>query len=869
MSRILNAQSSENVSAFAARKQTAPLAQTTNDTPKRPSIAPLDRRDQHDGPKTDRKRKKAPIPAVNEYIEAQQQKSKRGTQIKDKTRIELSEQFLVDTGSSKNKCGIDLAATSQDGTASAHTLAVTGPNDLAAADFQEHTAQKKYNDGEHGHHPKTASSTSSDGTPGDDDADYQSEIQNLNGFSQNLGVSATVVRQLSTFVPSIHNVIEQSGSEWTISLETGDTVTLVGAYDVWIRKGAISILGAILHQSSIAHRIYAPSIHSLPSLKPIWNPYGPPDQQTIITVCRCNSGLGSLRQVSSKFGRIWNCNTIQSEKQTLSAGPMKRSFQLLNSSVDDAYKRPVRPITIQTDWQKLISTLALQLQPNRLQTMLVCGPKGSGKSTFSRILANAILTKPSLNSDLNEVAKTTGSIALLDIDPGQPEFSPPGEISLVKLNCCNFGPPFTHPAAITKGVQLIRSHHIGAVTPSGDPGHYLQCVLNLFLHYKRLLSQHSSCPLIVNTAGWIQGSGLEILLDLLRSTSPTDVIYTSVEGPPEVIEAVSQTTDRKMTSLHFLTSRSSESMPRNSKELRMMQTLSYFHLDEPENDNLRWNAKPINEANLLSVHYAGPRQSIYGILLLGHELDPEFLAQVLEGCIVGLVVVEDDAVLQPLLRAQILGDETEDEMSNHAPDQIDSDSPKEPESPNYGMIDRNTANNPSLAQGLNYPTIHSDAGSLTSQRTSSYNHIPSLPRTTSHIPYIPSANNFTPPLSPAQTRSLGQAFVHSIDTTNHMFNLITPVPSETLNALHQQQKKVLIVRGTLDHPAWAYKEDLYLQIHRRKMMMKEGLWEGDSEAWGRDDTRRWAAGKPWMRAEGRAKGERVRRSRRDLGRKKG
>ncbi|KAL8932166.1 MAG: hypothetical protein Q9211_006483, partial [Gyalolechia sp. 1 TL-2023] len=396
-------------------------------------------------------------------------------------------------------------------------------------------------------------------------------------------------------------------------------------------------------------------------MKSIWNPFGPAKQQTVITVSSCSSGLRSLQHLSSKFGRIWNFSTLKPHKQPFSVIPTRRTFQLLNLDSDDAYKRPLRSFTTPTDWQSLISTLILQTQRNQPKIMLVCGPKGSGKSTFSRVLANAIITKPSLNLNPGDNAKMASCIALLDIDPGQPEYSPPGEISLTKLKCCNFGPPFTHPAAITKGVELIRSHHIGAITPSGDPGHYLQCVLDLFLHYKHLLSQHPHCPLVINTAGWIQGCGLELLVDLVRYMSPTDVIYTSNQGPGEVIETITQATRGNKASLHFLTSQPSGMMPRNPTELRLMQTLSYFHLDEPELDNLRWNAKPVTDAIPLSVHYAGPNQSLYGVLLVGNELDPELIGQVLEGCVVGLAVVEDDAALQPLLGAHNLGDETDDE----------------------------------------------------------------------------------------------------------------------------------------------------------------------------------------------------------------
>ncbi|KAL8936326.1 MAG: hypothetical protein Q9216_004989 [Gyalolechia sp. 2 TL-2023] len=863
--RAANAQP-PGVSAFAARKQTA---QTTNDVPKHLDLASPDGGDEYNGLDTAKRRKKAPIPAVNEYAGAQWRRSKkRKTHTDVGIRLELSRQSQASEGPSVETPQVGLAVKTQDKVASTGTLATPGSTDIVSVDSQ---GQRHFNDEYRIHYRKC-----SPNNPGDDrdevelnDAERQSDKKDLGRrrlVPDDSAPPAQSVRQLSTFVPSKNSVIDQSGSEWTISLEEGDTVTLVGAYDIWVQKGAISILGAILHQSSITHRVYAPSIHSLPSMKSIRNPFGPAKQRAVVTVSSCNSGIRSLRQVSSKFGRIWNYNTQVPDRQTLFLGDMRRrTFQNLNVDTDDAYQRPLHHLTIPTDWQSLISTLTSQPQPNQPKSMLVCGPKGSGKSTFSRILANTILTNPSLISNLDNITKATGCVALLDIDPGQPEFSPPGEVSLLKLNYCNFGPPFTHPVAITKRVELIRSHHIAAATPSGDPRHYLECVLNLFLHYRHLLSRYPFCPLIVNTTGWIQGSGLELLSDLIRHISPTNVIYTSVQGPPEVIETIAQTVDQSKTKLHLVKSQPSDIMARNSTELRLMQTLSYFHIDEPENDNIRWNAKPVTEMTPLSVHYAGPNQSIYGVLLLGHELDPELLGQVLEGSIVGLVVVDDDAALQTLLKVR---DETDDELSNHGGDQIVSSSPTQHEDLSCESIDRKADSNPSLPQDIDDPFLHSNVDPTGSQRSSGYNQTPLLPRTTSHIPYVRSARNFAPSPSPSQTHSLGQALIHSVDSTNHILNVITPIPLSTLNALHQQQKKILLVRGTLETPTWAYKEDMYRQIHRRKRIRKESVREGNVEAWGKDDTRWWAAGRPWTRPEGRAKGERVRRLRRDLGRKK-
>jgi polynucleotide 5'-hydroxyl-kinase GRC3/NOL9 len=74
---------------------------------------------------------------------------------------------------------------------------------------------------------------------------------------------------------------------------------------------------------------------------------------------------------------------------------------------------------------------------------LVHGPKGSGKSTFSRTLMNTLILQYAdfFTSRLQSAHKLSRSIpvAYLDCDLGQSEFSPPGLISLHLIQQAQFG----------------------------------------------------------------------------------------------------------------------------------------------------------------------------------------------------------------------------------------------------------------------------------------------------------------------------------------------------------------------------------------------------------------------------------------------
>ena len=84
------------------------------------------------------------------------------------------------------------------------------------------------------------------------------------------------------------------------------SLALVGQYDLWVRKGAVSVLGAVIHSSSTLHRVFAPSSHSLPCIRHVQNPYGPSNQPAEISVISCSTRIRLLRRLSKKFKRIWN-----------------------------------------------------------------------------------------------------------------------------------------------------------------------------------------------------------------------------------------------------------------------------------------------------------------------------------------------------------------------------------------------------------------------------------------------------------------------------------------------------------------------------------------------------------------------------------
>ena len=469
--------------------------------------------------------------------------------------------------------------------------------------------------------------------------------------------------------------------------------------------------------------------------------------------------------------------------------------------------------------------------------VMVCGPKGAGKSSFCRILSNSLLSRgPATQERVNRVAS-------IDLDPGQPEFSSPGELSLIMLQSCILGPPFTHPT-VSGESNVIRAHHFGYLSPKEDLDHYYSCALDLYNYYQQLVRSHGPCPLVVNCSGWIQGSGLELLANLMRTLRLTDVIYMSTSGPEEVVDALSKAAIQTNTALHLLSSQASNAATRTAADLRLMQTVSYFHLNEPENGNLRWNPYPLTSQPPFVVHYAGPKQAIHAVMILGDAQNPEYISSTLDGCVVSITVFETETAIS---------------TASHEADRREA----------RGDDERDGSFTADAMQDIEDLEFEGHPNQKT----------PPLPRTPEGIPYIPATHHIVPPLSPTHSYSLGQALIRSIDTTAQAFHILTPIPSSKIAFLQKDHlnSKIILVRGRLDTPTWAYAEEMEFERERARCRERElgiSISEGEGEGFGKEEDadgglRERAVKQPWASliedvSGGRSGSGKVRRVRRDL-----
>ncbi|KAF3490930.1 uncharacterized protein GIQ15_00447 [Arthroderma uncinatum] len=555
-----------------------------------------------------------------------------------------------------------------------------------------------------------------------------------------------------------------------LRLKLKTTLAIVGQYDIWVKRGVVSIMGAKLYPCPTIYRVYAPSTHSLPVIKSVSGP----DGYAEVEIISYNDGLSQLSRISNLYYRIWNGQGKSAVRNPLA--PEKATFSILHSSSDDPYKRHLRPLHLDKKWSMMIKQLSRRAGALKV---LTCGPGGSGKSTFNRYLLNHLLSpSPDASKSVND------GVAFLDLDPGQAEFSPMGQVYLAHLRAPALGPPLSHPSLNAEDGSIIRSHLIGGNSPKDDSDHYVQCAMNLLSHYQRLLESYPQCPLIINYPGWIFGQGLEILTWFVETLGLSDVVYMSETGPEEVVGPLQSVANAVGIPFTTLPSQPTEYASRSSGQLRTMQMVSYFHMQQAQNPY--WSAAPVSQTRPIKVSYSGPSQGILGVMITGYPHDKDHILDLLDGSIVGVVAIENaDAIQSASSSSQA------DANGDNRPDEAEDE----------GDTDTSTPN----TEQKRHPCLH---------RTEREN-----------LPYLFSGDGTCAPPRPELSYSLGLALIRSINTDSQSLDLITPVSSRALRDALERGHQIVLVRGNLDNPDWAISEGYFAArwAHKQQPRLQQKL----------------------------------------------
>ncbi|VVC41652.1 Hypothetical protein CINCED_3A010548 [Cinara cedri] len=159
-------------------------------------------------------------------------------------------------------------------------------------------------------------------------------------------------------------------------------------------------------------------------------------------------------------------------------------------------------LVIDEQWKGFSNDL-LNRPINQKIKVLLAGYKKSGKSTLMRYFINRCLKK-------------WKKILVLDLDIGQSEFTMPGCVSAFIVDTPLLGPNFTHM------LQPFKSYFFGSTDVTSNIPLYHKIVKIIVKDIENI--DLNCIPCFINTMGFVEGSGLEILYNILSETKPSDVI---------------------------------------------------------------------------------------------------------------------------------------------------------------------------------------------------------------------------------------------------------------------------------------------------------------------------------------------------------
>lgn len=317
------------------------------------------------------------------------------------------------------------------------------------------------------------------------------------------------------------NLLNPDGPVSLLCLNQNQNVALDGYAEIAVLLGVVEINGYQINGSSDPqfYDVFSPTSSSLQYLKDV-----SPSKPSIEAVKTIRESLNSLLKEEQKtFLETKDAEEITSY---ILMKKMKTHLPSLLSKLNNyqdvkeipqVFSQPFELPVLQTDeWRDIICDMDVDIskrKPHECQcSVLLCGGKDVGKSSFCRYIINKMLCKHD-------------AVFYLECDCGQTEFTPPAILSLVKVTKPLLGPPFTHQQ------KPLKSYFYGHISPQDAPTEYISLIKQLFETYQK--EYLNVGPLVINQQGWVRGLGLSLLVDCIRITSPCFTIQidsTTVES---------------------------------------------------------------------------------------------------------------------------------------------------------------------------------------------------------------------------------------------------------------------------------------------------------------------------------------------------
>ncbi|KAH1012290.1 polynucleotide 5'-hydroxyl-kinase NOL9 isoform X1 [Dendroctonus ponderosae] len=330
------------------------------------------------------------------------------------------------------------------------------------------------------------------------------ELDELVDSSHGSDMETDIVLEEESHIPAPPNrtmFILKNGSRVIVLDELNERVYFNGLFCLKVLNGQVEVLGANFDTTSSEVKLYSPRGTSLLYLRNSSELYV--DNKAVLCLKDLvPHHLLSEHQMSLRFKP--HCAIILCRELNEPSTDFIKSHIAQKIYPDNALSQPnidfdllgsFNRTDISMEWKNALESVHLNSK------LVICGGKGVGKSTFLRYSINTLL-------------KQHGKITVVDLDPGQSEFNPPGFVSVSTIEDYILGPNFTHLQ--TPDISILSHINMGQ-----NIQHYLKTV--------RVLMQSAdfpsgNFPVLINFPGYTQDLGMEIAGNLFQVITPDVVI---------------------------------------------------------------------------------------------------------------------------------------------------------------------------------------------------------------------------------------------------------------------------------------------------------------------------------------------------------
>jgi hypothetical protein len=395
-----------------------------------------------------------------------------------------------------------------------------------------------------------------------------------------------------------------SETKLRVELSEGTGCVCLGRFNLWVKHGTVSVLGATLEPGPRIWPISAPNCAALPTVE--------------------------ARSSDAEF-------ELESESGIFELPSHQSDFFLPPEEIRDAQNDlPFFVLGLNFHFSPLISKQLpiLELREEHLRSIrtkqgaasiLVSGTRSAGTATLARCLMNQSLCSPS----------RTAPVIFVDLDPSQPALAPVGTIAVFLVFDPILGP---QTASLRTGsLESACMHYVGLSEPIQQISSWHQaCRHDMINRVSVLRKQYSQATLIVLAADSPNFDKVEQARDFFRTLNLTTVIVVEHNRYSVNDAVIQETADSLGVPIKVL-----PSLNENPHTGRQHQLMLQAYFGRQLHSTLG--------IDNLTMTYGGPRSQLLGITVPDGSIPPVHLEQVLPGLIAAVALVSaktEDAIKQ-------------------------------------------------------------------------------------------------------------------------------------------------------------------------------------------------------------------------------